>query len=79
MIDRRMLLTGSLAVLAVPLAAEAQQAGKAWRVGILATANPRVYDNLVDELRKLGYIDGQNVSFEFRSAGTVRATAGALG
>jgi hypothetical protein len=37
--------------MAAPLVAAAQQAGKTWRVGILATANPRVYDNLVDECR----------------------------
>jgi hypothetical protein len=41
--NRRAFVTGLGAVLAVPLAAEAQQAGKIWRVGILATANPRVY------------------------------------
>ena len=43
----------SLAVVLVP-SAEGQPAGKAWRVGILATANPRVYDDVIDELRKLG-------------------------
>ena len=74
MISRRRFITG--VVLAVtPLGAtasaqeyKAQQAGKTWRVGILATANPRVYDNLVDELQKLGYVDGKNVSLEIRSA-----------
>jgi putative ABC transport system substrate-binding protein len=42
--------------------------GKVWRVGILATANPRVYDAFVDELHKLGYIDGQSLVLELRSA-----------
>jgi hypothetical protein len=51
-----------------PLAVEAQQVGKVWRVGILATANPRVYDAFVDELHKLGYIDGQSLVLELRSA-----------
>jgi ABC-type uncharacterized transport system substrate-binding protein len=32
------------------------------------TANPRLYDDFVDELRKLGYIDGQSVVLEFRNA-----------
>jgi hypothetical protein len=51
-------LTGGL--LAAPLTAEAQQAGKAYRIGILVIANRRVYDPFVAELHKLGYIDGQN-------------------
>ena len=71
--DRRAFL-GTLAagLLAAPLAAGGQSAGKVWRVGILATANPRVYDPAVDELRKLGYTEGQNLVLEFRSAeGTV--------
>jgi putative ABC transport system substrate-binding protein len=59
-------LTGGL--LAAPLAGEAQQAGRVWRVGILATANPRVYDASIDELRRLGYVDGRNFAVEFRSA-----------
>ena len=69
MIERRTFLgtlTGSL--LAAPLAAEAQQAGKAYRVGILVIANRRVYDPFVAELRKLDYIEGQNLVLEFRSA-----------
>jgi putative ABC transport system substrate-binding protein len=51
-----------------PLLAEAQAGGKVWRVGILATANPRVYDNSISELRRLGYVDGQNLAVELRSA-----------
>jgi putative ABC transport system substrate-binding protein len=50
MMNRRWFIT-SLAggLLAAPLAAEAQQAGKVSRVGILATANPRVYDGFAEE------------------------------
>jgi len=67
--DRRVFI-GTLVsgLLAAPLAAEVQQAGKVWRVGVLVTANPRVYDGFVDELRRLGYVDGQNVILEFRNA-----------
>src|SRR6266852_4057017 len=68
-LDRRAFLgtlTGGL--LAAPLAAEAQQAGKVSRVGVLVTANPRLYDGFVDELHRLGYVDGQNVVLEFRNA-----------
>ena len=58
--DRRTFLgavTGGL--LAAPLASEGQQPGKVPRIGILVTANPRVYDDFVDQLRKLGYIEGR--------------------
>jgi putative ABC transport system substrate-binding protein len=58
----------ALAFFAAPRVAEAQPAGKIWRVGILATANPRVYDDFIDELRRLGYIRGQNLALELRSA-----------
>jgi hypothetical protein len=34
---------------------------------ILVSANPRSYEDFVDELRKLGYIDGQNLVLELRS------------
>jgi putative ABC transport system substrate-binding protein len=65
--DRRAFVAGLSAVLAAPLAAEAQQTGKV-PIGILVTANPRVYDDFVDQLRKLGYIEGQNLVLDFRSA-----------
>jgi putative tryptophan/tyrosine transport system substrate-binding protein len=52
-----------------PLLAEAQAGGKVWRVGILATANPGVYDNSIGELHRLGYVEGQNLAVELRSAG----------
>ena len=69
MIDRRAFI-GTLAggLLAAPLIAEGQPAGKVWRVGVLVTANPRLYDGFVDELHRLGYVDGQNVVLEFRNA-----------
>jgi putative tryptophan/tyrosine transport system substrate-binding protein len=65
---RRFLLTSLVGVVAGPLVAEAQQPGKVWRLGILATANPQVYDDTLDELRRLGYIPGQNFASELRSA-----------
>ncbi len=64
-------LTSAVVVLFLPflaLSAEAQPTGRMQRVGILVSANPRVYDALVDELRKLGYIDGQTLALEFRNA-----------
>ena len=65
---RRFLLTSLAGAFAAPLAAEAQPMGKRPRVGILVTANPRLYDPFVEELRSLGYLDGQNIVLEFRSA-----------
>jgi putative tryptophan/tyrosine transport system substrate-binding protein len=52
---------------AVAPAANAQ-ARKTWRVGVLATANPRVYDDVIGELGKLGYVTGQNLVVESRTA-----------
>jgi putative tryptophan/tyrosine transport system substrate-binding protein len=65
---RHFLLTSLAGALTAPLAAGAQQAGKVWRVGVLVTANLRLYDSFVDELRRLGYVDGQNIVLEFRNA-----------
>jgi len=70
--DRRTFLAGAGAVvLALPLAAEAQQPGKVSRIGVLATANPRsapFYQAFEQRLRELGYVDGQNIAFEYRDA-----------
>lgn len=63
-------IVGSL--LAMPLAAQTQQAGKAWRIGYLA-AGPRPPDGappaaLRQALQELGYVDGQNVTYAGRWA-----------
>ncbi len=62
-------MTGGL--LAAPLAAQAQTAGKVYRVGILSTGNPRsapIYQAFEQRLRELGYVEGQNLAIEFRYA-----------
>jgi putative tryptophan/tyrosine transport system substrate-binding protein len=61
-----------LALLAAPLAAEAQQTGHAFRVGFLSTASassaaPRV-EAFTRGLRELGYIEGQTITIEYRWA-----------
>ena len=65
----RLIIT--LALLAAPLAATAQQA-KMYRVGYLSTANPRsnlpFFQAFAQRLGELGYIEGQNLAFEFRNA-----------
>ena len=57
---------GATLILA-PLAAKAQQAGKVYRVGLLVTA-PRDTEPLKIGLRDLGWVERQNIVFEYRSA-----------
>ncbi len=59
-------------LLALSFPAEAQQAGKVYRVGFLdfrfrSTTNPTLIA-LRQGLRELGYVEGQNLVFEYRSA-----------
>jgi putative ABC transport system substrate-binding protein len=69
--DRRLFL-GTLAggLLAAPLAAEAQPAGKVYRIGVLSAGRPLPEWLAVfsQALRELGWIEGKNVVFEFRFA-----------
>ena len=65
--DRRAFVTGLGAVLAAPLAAEAEQAGKVYRVGYLSSS-ATVFEPFRLGLRELGYIEGQNLSIEARLA-----------
>ena len=67
--NRRAFLTGLTGgLLAGPLAAEAQQAGKVCRIGLLSPASGLTpIDEIFERsLRELGYIDGQNLCFERR-------------
>jgi ABC-type uncharacterized transport system substrate-binding protein len=66
--DRRAFVTGLGAVLAAPVAAGAQQAGKVHRVVFLAVlAVPDLVDALRQGMRELGWIEGQNYVLEVRS------------
>ncbi len=65
--------TLALGLLAAPLPAEAQQAGQVYRVGFLrfGTGGPTTsppYMALRQGLRELGYVEGQNLVLEYRSA-----------
>ncbi len=58
-------------LLAAPLAAGAQQAGKIARIGYLATGlatSPHLTEAFRQGLRDLGYVEGRNVMIEYRSA-----------
>jgi putative ABC transport system substrate-binding protein len=66
------ILAGGL--LAAPLAAEAQQAGKVYRIGYLSLGSlesPETrasLDAFRQGLRERGYVEGQNIVIEYRSA-----------
>jgi len=72
MISRRRFLAGSVTLLAVPLAAEGQPAGKVPRVGILWSFSPTIASPFADVfrhgLRGLGYVEGRNIVLEERWA-----------
>src|SRR5258707_7385945 len=63
-------LSGGL--LAAPLAAQGQEAGKIYRIGLILTGTPTEAGHLIkalsDGLRELGYVEGRNVVFEKRFA-----------
>src|SRR5262245_30626526 len=66
------LLGTSAAASAWPLAARGQQASKVWRIGILDTTPAEL--NTVNiaafhrGMQTLGYVEGQNLKVEYRSA-----------
>jgi putative tryptophan/tyrosine transport system substrate-binding protein len=72
MTDRRAFLAmiaGGLLV--TPLAARAQQAAKVWRIGLLSYAasdsgGAARWKAFREQLRELGYVEGQNIFFESR-------------
>ena len=51
-----------------PLAAMAQQAGRTYRLGVLFASprNSRVAVAMFDELRRFGFIEGQNSTIDWR-------------
>jgi putative tryptophan/tyrosine transport system substrate-binding protein len=69
---RRAFVTGLGAVLAAPLAVEAQQAGKAYRVAFLTAYSSEtdlpLFDSFRHGMRELGYVEGRNVAYETRWA-----------
>lgn len=75
-VERRAFIVGTLSLLAVPPAAEAQPAGKVYRIalvhpnapvaGMTEARNP-YFKVLFSELRRLGYVEGPNLVVERRS------------
>jgi putative ABC transport system substrate-binding protein len=72
MTSRRAFLTASIAVTVAPFAAAAQPATKTWRIGYLGPVSPsagaRLLDSFRQGLRELDYIEGQNISIDYRWA-----------
>ena len=70
--DRRTFIgTLTSSLLAAPLAAEAQEAAKIARIGLLTgnlTSNPHLPEAFRQGLRDLGYVEGRNVVIESRDA-----------
>jgi len=66
------ILALTLGILAAPLAADAQQPGKVYRIGYLQTSTREQQLHLIkafeEGLRNLGYVVGQNVVIEYRFA-----------
>lgn len=66
-IDRRTFLTAlGSGLLAVPLAVEAQEAGKVYRIGVV-TSTAHFTHAFRQGLHELGYVEGQNVIVEQRT------------
>jgi putative ABC transport system substrate-binding protein len=67
---RRFLLTSLAGVLAAPVAAAAQQAGRIPRLGVLVVGSPETTSSEVDAfrqgLRAFGYVEGQTIVIEYR-------------
>jgi putative ABC transport system substrate-binding protein len=59
-----------LAILAVPIAARAQQGGKLPTIGLLlpgtSTSHGPWFAAMVERLRELGWIEGRTVALEYR-------------
>jgi putative tryptophan/tyrosine transport system substrate-binding protein len=59
------LLGGSVAW---PAVANAQQSGKLFRIGYLSFLRGQDLETVLQRLTELGYSEGQNLRFDFRSA-----------
>jgi putative tryptophan/tyrosine transport system substrate-binding protein len=61
----------ALSVFAAPLASEAQQAGKVYRIGYISPGNGPVAltETFREGLREFGYVEGRNLVIEYRWTG----------
>jgi putative ABC transport system substrate-binding protein len=70
--ERRAFVVCTLGFLTAPLAAEAQQAGKVWRIGYMSPRTSQASQPSAQEflqgLRELGYVEGRDFVMEYRWA-----------
>src|SRR5262245_16619184 len=68
------LLSGT--AVGLPLAAGAQQAGRTYRLGVLHNLGPQSpqFPPFYDELRRLGFVEGQNLIVDSRTLRRSRAS-----
>jgi putative ABC transport system substrate-binding protein len=68
---RKLLVALGASALGAPFGSLAQQQGKVWRIGYLAlTSEPDDWDTAFrEQIRALGYVEGRNLTIEFRWAG----------
>jgi len=68
-VDRRAFLAGAVTLLTTPLAAQSQSAARVPRIGYLSlSSSDPIRQALFQGLRDLGYIEGQSIRVEYRSA-----------
>jgi len=71
-LSRRRFVVGSAAVLAAPMAARGQPTATVHRIGFLGSTSPKSHGAFVDAfrdgLRERGYVEGKNVTIEYRWA-----------
>ena len=62
----------AISILAAPLAADAQQAGKVYRIGYLSSGSSTVGSHMLEAfregLRARGWVEGQNIVIDYRFA-----------
>src|SRR3712207_2346318 len=64
---RRDILAG-MVLAATAAVAHAQQPGKVVRIGVLMAEPSQPLESMREELKRLGYIEGKNLQFEYRFA-----------
>jgi putative ABC transport system substrate-binding protein len=70
MISRRRLLASAAAILGAPLSTRAQSPTKSFRIGVLSPGARQLgpLEAFKDGLRERGYVDGKNITIEWRFA-----------
>src|SRR5712691_11022230 len=61
-----LILTLAFTLLAAPPAGGAQHAGRIPKIGVLGSEPAPHYDGFAQGLRDLGYLEGQNITIEWR-------------